>query len=263
MSDYRPIFTFRLEHDYYMHNVCRSIGFRVAPSGMSLLKRRGLVFKQIADNEWCIIGDCAGSGVDDGSDTLELEMVLLDPKFKDFTVWSDFNLAHAYNLQMPCESSVVDATQVIQRTNIKRRGDAFCSVQIKLSNQMFENARNGKSEDNRNTLRFYAPKVYWEYIFIPRSGEANKDLILEDVHNNVTFSAMKKVEVEPFPTPVLHTISESLIPMREHYDLSFSLMEIVRREPLMKRTLLRQLPHPSLGRFITERPDSIQQICYF
>ncbi len=261
MTDYRSIFTIRLEHDYYMHNICRAIQLGITTEGILLMKRRNLMFKQIRENEWAIVGDCAGAGVFDEFDILKLEMVLLEPKFVYFTDWKNYQTRYTYHLNMPCKKNIVEASKAMHCTTIKRKGNNLCSIDIQLSNQMFEKAKIGETENN--TLAFRTPKVRWEYLLTSRNGESTRNLKIEDGNNQIAFSQIKKVEMELFSHPVFSTTTKSSIPMKEHYELLFSLVEIVRKEPMMKRVLIKQLQYPVLGAFISERSDIIRQIVYY
>lgn len=261
MTNYQTIFSFCLEHDYYTQNICRAIEIRVPSQSVSMLKRRGLIFKQTKENQWSIIGDCEGAGVDDDSDVLVLEMILVEPLFVCFTIWQDFRPTHAYHLSLPCNKTKEEATNVIKDSEHKRQSDSFCSIEINLSNEMFKRAENGNAEIN--TLIFRSPEVYWEYLFVSRSEKNNENLELKEISGKVVFSEMEKIEIEPFTLPVLQTITKSPIPMNERYKLDISLIEIINNNLQKKRVLIKHIPHPSLGRFVAEQTHTIRQICYY
>ena len=72
MGTYRPLYNIRIEHEYFDGNICRAMQCRISPSGQALCHRRGLLFRQTGTNEWTILYDDAGAGVDTLSDVLAL-----------------------------------------------------------------------------------------------------------------------------------------------------------------------------------------------
>lgn len=261
MADYRTIYSFCLKHDYYLQNICRAIEISITPEGAALLRQRGLIFKQTKENEWSIIGDFEGAGVEDKSDILTLKMTLVEPQFVYFTIWQDFKPTNAYHLSLPYEKPEEEATNLIKYCEGKQEKNSFCSIDINLSNEMFKKARVGKTETN--TLIFRSPKVYWEYLFISRNEKINEKLKIEEHSGKIVFEQMKKIEIEAFTAPILHSITKSPIPMNEHYKLELSLLEILNKDPPKKRVLIKHLPYPPIGRFITEQTNTIRQICYY
>lgn len=263
MNDYLPIFTLCIEHDYYANNCCRAIQICVSSSGKSLLKRRDLMFKQTNENQWVIYGNSQGAGVVDDSDVLTLEMILTEPDFMYFTIWEDFNFKRAYHLDLPLKVTEEKITKVISVLDLERKpkGDVLSTISVKLSNKMFQNAKDGTPV--MNTLVFQAPKVYWEYILLSRNGDLNRNLKIEEASGRISFRKMKKVKMQPFMDEVLYTIMDSPILMNEYYGFNLSLIEIIRENPIMKRVLIKQLKHPVIGRLITEKPNAMRQICYY
>lgn len=52
MGTYRPLYSLRVEHDYYDNLACRALAFRLKAGGVDLCRRRGLLFRQTAVNEF-------------------------------------------------------------------------------------------------------------------------------------------------------------------------------------------------------------------
>ena len=48
MSTYRPLYSFRIEHDYFVGGICRALQCAVLPSGQGLMTQRGLLLRQTA-----------------------------------------------------------------------------------------------------------------------------------------------------------------------------------------------------------------------
>lgn len=262
MSNYRAIYTLRITHDYYSNSICRAIQIRTSSSAHTLMKRRGIAVKQVEVNEWQIIGDCEGGGVDDNSDVLTLEMTLAEPHFMYFTQWKKFNPEYAYTLNLPINNTTIgDAADIIINSNKERTSDAFCTINIKLSNAMFQKAKEHNSL--KNTVHFTSSKAYWEYILISRNDNYDKKISIIERDEKIEFSEMERVNLEPFQHQVNRTISKSDIPMREEYEYHLELIETIRENPPMKRIVTRQLHHPEIGRHITEKTNIIRQIHYY
>ena len=85
MGTYRPLYSLRVEHDYYDNLACRALAFRLKAGGVDLCRRRGLLFRQTAVNEWTLLYDCDSAGVDTSSDKVEAELCITDPAFVLFT----------------------------------------------------------------------------------------------------------------------------------------------------------------------------------
>ena len=88
MGTYRPLYSLRVEHDYYDNLACRALAFRLKAGGVDLCRRRGLLFRQTAVNEWTLLYDCDSAGVDTSSDKVEAELCITDPAFVLFTDWA-------------------------------------------------------------------------------------------------------------------------------------------------------------------------------
>ena len=113
MGTYRPLYNIRIEHEYFDGNICRAMQCRISPSGQALCHRRGLLFRQTGTNEWTILYDDAGAGVDTLSDVLALELVMADPAFVLYTQWNGFQPSSAYRLELPVGQETLEATGAI------------------------------------------------------------------------------------------------------------------------------------------------------
>lgn len=96
MGTYRPLYSLRVEHDYYDNLACRALAFRLKAGGVDLCRRRGLLFRQTAVNEWTLLYDCDSAGVDTSSDKVEAELCITDPAFVLFTDWAALRPENAY-----------------------------------------------------------------------------------------------------------------------------------------------------------------------
>lgn len=161
MGTYRPLYSLRVEHDYYDNLACRALAFRLKAGGVDLCRRRGLLFRQTAVNEWTLLYDCDSAGVDTSSDKVEAELCITDPAFVLFTDWAALRPENAYTLELPASRDTVEATEAIRESADRRRiGSGFCSVSILMTEKILAAAQ--KEKHKTCTLRFHAPQCKWE-----------------------------------------------------------------------------------------------------
>ncbi len=256
------MYTLRVEHDYFDGGVCRAIGCGVSPEGAELWRRRGLLFRQTGGNEWAVVFDDAGGGVNAGRDTLLLELHITDPGFVLYTEWADFQPTAAYLLALhDAEDGAVEATESIQRIGSKRRiGAGFCTVSLSLTDDLVEAARAGKPKGCR--LLFHAPVRRWEYLFFQRDGgrpEPEK-LRLEETGGKLTFPAFEAVN--EYGLDGVRAVSEEAVPMREHDGFRLRLTSVKGGDSRPKQVLLKHLQAPEPGRYLSPDPQRLRQVCF-
>ena len=143
--DYRSLFTFRVEHEYFDRGICRSFRCRISPAEAALWHRRGLLFRQLGENGWTILYDNDGAGVDTSSDVLVLDMEMTDPAFVLYTLWDGFHPNAAYGLELPLKKETADAVKVIRETAPRRGiGSGFCRIRIRMTDKLVKAAQDGK-----------------------------------------------------------------------------------------------------------------------
>ncbi len=261
MSRYGPLYSFRIEHEYFLGNTCRGLTCDVSPPGLELLSQRGLLLRQVAENEWTVFYDQDNAGADFSTDVLTLEMKISAPAFVLYTAWEEFCPGAAYRLDLPLASDTAKATDVIQKVSDKRMmGVALCSIYIKLTEAMLKDAESGKPK--RDTIVFQAPKRIWEYVFIKENNKAivPDRLRLEAEKMSIDFTPFEVAH--EFGREAYRTESEEKIPMKESYEARLKLVmipEVVNRQKLI---LLRDVAHPEPGQFRCDK-GKIRQVCYF
>lgn len=72
MDSYRTLYRIKVEHDYFDGKPCTALQCRLTPQGEALARRRGLLFRQTAENEWTVLFN---REPDTGLDTLILGVV--------------------------------------------------------------------------------------------------------------------------------------------------------------------------------------------
>lgn len=260
---YSTLYRLKIEHEYYINKVCRSIDVRPTPSTLDLLRRRGLVFRQTEENEWCLLGDCDKASLFIEENEFLFDMYLLDPLFVYYTQWEDLKLNFLYDLTLPILKNGNFIDNVRLNDNKRKVGSGFC-----LASLRFNRSYLGEMPDNifDNILKFQAKEVLWEYVFINRS---NYDLLLgmpmglKLVEQNgiIDFSFVDgNLYIYRFK-------SSKPIKISECYDCQISLIN-----EDTKKELLNDIPFPTPGKFMNLNIesankgetdiDTIQQVCY-
>ncbi len=251
MNNYRSVYRLEIAHGYFEQEACRAMRLSVSPSGLDLMKQRGMMFRQTAINAWTVICSREIKSVD----ILTLEMHICDPAFVLYTDWEGFRPSSVYQAALPLTTG--DATAAIRKTEEKRRiNSGFCSVELQFAEEMFHTPL-------EDVLTFRPKEVIWEYLFISRNGEegSKQELLLKEADDKIRFSAPERIEL--YGTKAWRFLSEEKIPMRERYDLRICLQEIVSGRSQVPKILLRNVPHPVPGDFVSGQAGMIRQICYF
>ena len=235
MGTYRPLYNIRIEHEYFDGNICRAMQCRISPSGQALCHRRGLLFRQTGTNEWTILYDDAGAGVDTLSDVLALELVMADPAFVLYTQWNGFQPSSAYRLELPVGQETLE--------------------------EVFSSAKAGTPETA--CLQFHVPEYRWEYLFVSRGGEkfSPEKLRLEECGGKLTFGPFEAAA--EYGREVLRTVSLERIPLRKQYGFRLRLTSVTEGDNRPRQVLLRNVALPKPGVFLSKAPELLRQLCYF
>lgn len=261
MGAYGRLYSIRFTHDYFNRDICRALLCRVTAPGTGLLRRRGLLFKRMAENEWALLCDLSGPGPDTAADVLALELQLADRDFVLYTRWPDFRPDAACLLELPSAGGTVEAAEAIAETGERRKiGSGFCSVRLALTEETLAAARSGNPACC--TLRFHAPEYRWEYLFLPERGTAPEcgALCLEAAEGKFRIPFTDFERVREFGREAYRTVSEEPLPMKERYAFRLRLC-ISAADGRPKRTILRDVPPPVSGRHLSGGPGLIRQVC--
>jgi len=255
--NYRPLYILRIEHDYFDQGVCRALGFRISSTESSLWRRRGLLLRQTAANEWIILYDGDGAGVDTDSDVLALDMDMTDPSFVLYTEWADFHPSSAYVLELPIKEDRISA-EMLKETALKRRiGAGFCQVRIRLTSTLFQEACQGKPM--QAILHFGVPACRWEYLLIPRAGVpvTKEEFTLEEAGDKLHFPPFEPVRM--YGQDMFRTVSEESVPMHERYGYKLKVFSSVGDG--RKQGILKHVATPEPGRFLDAEKGMVRQVC--
>jgi len=256
MGDYHILYRIKVVHDYFGNRPCTALQCRPTPQGWAPARRRGLLFRQTAEDEWTLFSYAAPAE----GDVLTMDLSLADPAFPLYTAWEGFRPSAAYVLELPASAGTIEAAVAIRQADRKRGiGSGFCTVALRLTKEMQELAEAGTPQ--QALLHFPAPSARWEYLFVPRpaSGMDASRLVLEDTAGTVEFSAFTVQSA--YGREAYRTVSESPVPMRETYGCSLRLAE--RGEGKRRRVFLPCVDPPQPGRLLSEEKGILRQVCYY
>lgn len=262
MESYRILYHLAVEHDYFKEQPCVAFQCSLAPQGKLLAKRRNLLFRQVAANEWNVYYDCMGTEPDTEHDVLEIEMISTDSSFPLYTEWEGFCPATSYVLQLPTTQEQEEATSIILPSDGKRSiGMPFCMIRLQLTKETLNAARTGQPKST--TLHFRAPSVQWEYLFLSRGkdGIPTEKLRLEDATGKMDFSPIELYQA--CGHTFRRTLSKNCVPIQSAYESRLRLVAQTGGDRQQRRILLSRVEPPLLGRFQSEKPGVLQQICYY
>lgn len=256
MENYRILFRIRISHDYFNKRPCDFLHCILAPEGIILSKRRNLIFRQTAPNEWIVLY-CQEP---DPDDFLTFYLYIKDSHFTLCTDWDEFNPSIEYILLLPVHAEVIDiSNSIFRKENRKRPGGGFCKIYLILNDNIINAAKNG--EPKQVELHFKAASVQWEYIFITRREEIDESAQLELTEQS------GKIHFSPITSYCYLgqkgwiTRSESEIPVCADYP--YKLRLTMNNDGKQKRTLIPCVPLPELGRYFDAPKGVLRRICYF
>lgn len=256
MSSYSPLYTLSIRHGYCDDGLCRAFSCTPAPSGQEIMRRRGLLFRQADAGSWSVLCDTVGSGPDTETDVLELDLAITDPQFVLYTLWDNFRPTAAYTLVLPLpEGGAKDGTKAITESDTARQiGRGFCSVSIRLTEEMWQDALKGHPQGC--TLLFAPKACRWEYLLDFRKDtlRPSGQLMLEERGGRLTFPPFAKTE-----DGIFRAVSEESVPMHVCYDIDLKL--VCRQENSDRRqTLMRHIPPPETGAYLDSEPRMLRRI---
>lgn len=258
MDNYHSIYRLKIEHEYFRENICHAIS--ITPLGLRLMKRRGILFRQTAVNEWDMVCDSSKIGASILTEVLTFGVSISDPAFILYTNWTEFNPSSSYRLELP--ATTTDAVAAIKQARGKRMiNSSFCTIELQFTENMLKEIQSGKFQTD--ILRFYPKAAKWEYLFIPRNGKENsgRKFILKESDDKIIFSDPQAVEI--LGKKALRFLSDDKITIKEYYNYRINFLEMIPDSTQVKKTLMKDIPYPKPGNFLNMQTDVIQHICYF
>ena len=257
MESYRILYRIKAVHDYFDGMPCTALQCRLTPQGAELARRRGLLFRQTAADEWTLL---CQANPDTANDVLTLSLSITDPAFTLYTMWDGLRPSADNALELPQQKEELDAATAIHLSGKRRSiGSSFCTVSLRLTEQMAQASETG--QPMQTTLRFHAPEMRWEYLLVFREDGKRPEgrLLLEDTTGKVTFSSFE--ESEAYGRKALRTVSEGAIPMRRTYGCKLRLT--AHEDGRQRRVLLPEVSPPEPGRFHDTERGMLRQVCYY
>lgn len=257
MNNYRIIYRIRVEHDYFDGKPCSALECRLTRQGEALVRRRGLLLRQTGPGEWTVLFN---REPDTGLDTLILTLSIADTRFPLYTAWDGFQPLKDYELELPQARETLEAATAIHVSGRKRAIDSgFCILHLRMTDEMLQAANAGTPM--QTVLHFHAPKMRWEYLFIPHDREklSASNIRLEEVTGKMEFTAFE--ECEAYGRKAWCSQSKEEIPMRLSY--AWRLRVTAQEEGKPKRVLLPQVPLPEAGTYMDAPKGILRQICYY
>ncbi len=258
MEQFITFASIRAEHTYYSTPFNRYITLTPTLETKGLMKRRGLLFTEDADGwSWLMRKDCAGFDTDD---LLELSMQISDANFTRVTRLADYHPQHFYQLLLGNKKNV-DAGIALSVTKEKKWMAEFCRIRMVPTSTLWKKAQ--RDNPMSYTICFQSTSARWEYLFV-MSNEATdnlQNLLLEETKNRIVFEKAERLQ-SPFGTHVWRTVSTSSVSALEHPEYRLVLSAILQEYPLKKRTVSRFIQCPQPGKYISDDPDMIREICY-
>lgn len=260
MNCYKTLYTLTVEHEYFDRGKCRAIQCMVSPRNIDLWRQRGLLFRAIDLNQWTILFDSNGTGVDTSSDVLMLDLTISDPAFVLYTRLDDFRSSSSYGLDLPAASNTVEVAQSIRKTSSQQTSSrGFCTIHLRLTDELLRAAQEGNPESC--TLVFHAQECRWEYLLDPYADDmyASTPLLIEEYNGKLTFPSPEPVM--EYGRRMLRTVSNETVRMHERYDYRLKLT--AEGNASRRRVLLTSLPLPQPGEYLDASPGLLRQICRF
>lgn len=246
-----PIAIIRIEHDYCAPPANPFVDMEQTPDTRKLTDRRGVLLRSTDRNEWqWIMSNDAPGFMDD--DALELSMIVKSPDFLQQIESKEYELGGFYKFTVKDGVTEVNADYVWkQETEGQKLRNEFCRLTLKPAQTL------QAACCPIFTLRFSSRPYYWEYLCIFRDENdlRGKDLSMKCSDNSVSFFPPEKCGTTAFGANVWRIVSIARIPLKEHYDFSLQLY-------LGTRVENRFISPPQMGKFRSDSPDILREICY-
>ncbi len=262
MIECLPLFKIRFLHDYFLDGRCRTLSLVPSSQSLSLMQRRGLIFRQNSPSEWSVLCEKSCTGFSEPEDELLFEVRFLDSSFCYYTQMGAYLADAIYSLR-PGFSKVL-AVDSLQRQDGKKHNDLFFTCHVPLTDALLNKSKAG--EENLIELTFQATSSHWIYFLLfEDETKKRKKFKLIEAEDKIKF---KEAEQEPFPwngqKMALKLVSSEPVGLREMYDFQLSLQSFSEESPDRSRTCLRNIEMPVPGRFVSSSyPQDIMAVIYF
>lgn len=262
MEDYRVLFRMRIDHEYFAGETNGCMGVRICEESLALLRNRQLMFKQMAGNEWVLIGNVAGNGVNEGSDRIGFEFVLKDAGFLYYTEWEHYDAADFYELDLSDGGGGMNVSDVVKTVpGQKRKAGVFFNGKLLLAERLYADAREGGCSEA--CLRFASREMFWEYWLIARKRDHQRlKLSLEEQSGGLLFSEPEFFNTDLVDGLVWRCVSAKAVKMKDRYRYRLDLSEIIRENPELRRKIVKNIEYPVPGQFHDLKGNYLRRLVY-
>jgi hypothetical protein len=137
------------------------------------------------------------------------------------------------------------------------------SIKVCITASLIENAAIGQYETF--SYHFRPALYYWEYLFVISDSELYEHIdrvSLEEAMKRITFTPFERLTNSPYGTQVVRTLSTNVVLFDLHSPYALSLWEILPDAPTKRRIMLGHVPCPIPGRHLSDRHNTVRQVCY-
>lgn len=224
METYSIIYKISITHDYYRDSRCKSLHLELTGDTVSILRKQRIFFCQVGEGEWILLAS-------------------------DSCVMPTEKLSFIIRMSNPEFMYITEDCDVL--TELKRK--FMYTLTVDLKNLDFVNR-----EKNVKIVQFQARRVFWEYLFIPRSEREYNSLEVqcqggELVFDKVTQYVFRGIHCYRCLSKVPVTLSES-------YNFRLHLVDVT---DYGNRYLIKNLSFPVPGQMLGEQMDNMMQLMYF
>lgn len=248
--NYIVYFRLKLKHTYYPGEVCRDIRIVPARSTLDWLNRQQLLYRAY-DDEWVLLGP-EGFQFDKEAG-LTLGLFIKRPEMLLYTELDKTTQGHTFILRLTGTESRIDIPADIKETETQKT--------IRETGRIFyplANLTGASGAPDELVVYFHAPALKWEYFFIPRNGNSDRNILLEETGKQIAFTSVEKVEF--MHAAAWRVRSDAPIVLKEKYPYRLRLTE---ETPFGKKVLMSRVPWPQPGQFQGTAPGYIRQVVYF
>lgn len=259
MEQFITLASIQVEHTYYTTPINRHIKLSPTPEAEKLMRRRGILYLENDEGwSWLVRKDCAGF---EANDVLELSLQTSDANFMRVTKLGDYQPQNFYLLKLETKKSI-DAASSLIMTEEKKWANELCRIRLIPTAALLKKAQ--KDTPMSYTIQFRPLAYRWEYLFVIRNDNAESipNLLLEETKNKILFTKAEWLEHSSFGTNVWRTVSTTPVSVLECPDYSLLLSTVLQEYPLKKRTVSRFIECPQPGKYLSDNPEMLRNVCY-
>lgn len=246
MNGVKELWKLKIIHNYFVNGETSSFDLQLTKESTFLLGRRGLLWRRVGLSYWELLD--MGQNTLDKDDKITLE---LSPKNDLLPYVTDMEWGrgtHVLPLDFQKNQSI--RMNAVSEKKVVTLPGVLLSLECPIGQLL-----------NRpcvTELVFDSPVLYWEYLLIPRDGNLDRELLIEDQSGKITFGPCERTMF--MNIEMLKIRSNEKVSLRDRPSNDLRLYEKVRD---MKRIIVPHLPLPIPGRYLSDSKDTIQALSYF